>query len=88
MSDMKPEVERDRLLRRRAAADALTEAGYPISMTTLATMASRGTGGPQFRLFGRTPLYRWGDVLDWAKTRTSPSARSVAECEAARKAAA
>jgi len=87
MSDMKPEVERGRLLRRRAAADALTEAGYPISMTTLATMASRGTG-PQFRLFGRIPLYRWGDVLEWAETRTSPSARSVAECEAARTAAA
>ena len=32
---------------------------------TLATKASRG-GGPPYRLFGRKPLYRWGDGLDWA----------------------
>ena len=50
------------LLRRRPSADGLTEAGYPISEKTLATMASRG-GGPPFHLFGRYSLYWWGDLI-------------------------
>jgi hypothetical protein len=28
--------------------------------------ATRG-GGPRYRLFGRKPLYRWGDALEWAR---------------------
>ena len=41
------------LLTRDAVATALTDAGFPISGTTLATKATRG-GGPPFR-FLRAP---------------------------------
>jgi hypothetical protein len=45
----------DTLLRRRQAAIALTEHGYPTAPATLATKASRGSG-PPYRLYGRVPL--------------------------------
>lgn len=66
------------VLDRRAAAAALTEAGFRIATSTLATLACRG-GGPPYRLFGRKPLYRWGDTLEWAVNRTSAPASSSAE---------
>lgn len=68
----------DVLLRRRQTADALTEAGYPTASSTLSTKATRG-GGPPYRLFGRVPLYRWGDALAWAEGRMSPPRRSTSE---------
>jgi hypothetical protein len=70
----------DALLRRRATAEALTEVGFPTSEKTLATKATRG-GGPPFRSFGRVPLYRWGDALDWAEGRLSPPRRSTSEAD-------
>jgi hypothetical protein len=69
------------LLRRGDAANALREAGYPIARATLATLASRG-GGPSFRRFGRVPLYRWRDLLDWARSRLSAPMRSTSEGDA------
>ena len=60
----------DALLRRAATAEALTEAGYPTSAATLATMVVRG-GGPVYRCYGRIPLYRWSDALAWAQNRMS-----------------
>jgi hypothetical protein len=72
----------DSKLTRKATAEALTEAGYPIAEPTLATMATRG-GGPLYQLFGRKPLYRWGDALDWAKGRLSKPIRSTSELEVA-----
>jgi hypothetical protein len=71
----------DALLMRAPAAEALSEAGYPIARATLATRASRG-GGPPFRRFGRVPLYRWGDLLDWAQSRLSAPMRSTSEADA------
>lgn len=68
----------DALLRRKATAEALTAVGYPISDKTLATKATRG-GGPPYRLFGRIPLYRWGDALAWAEGMTSAPRRSTSE---------
>jgi hypothetical protein len=66
----------DTLLRRAAVATELTDAGYPTAPATLATKASRG-GGPPYRLYGRVPLYRWGDALAWAEDRcTAPRASS------------
>lgn len=70
----------DRLLPRAPAAEALTEAGYPTARTTLATLATRG-GGPVFRKFGRVPLYRWGDLLDWAESRMSKPMRSTSQAD-------
>jgi hypothetical protein len=51
-------------------------------LATLATMASRG-GGPPYRLFGRVPLYRWGDVLVWAEARLTAPRCSTTRGDAA-----
>ncbi len=74
MTDIGP----DTFLRRDQAAKALTAAGYPVSPATLATKACRGAG-PPFRLFGRVPLYRWGDLLEWAESKLSPPVSSTSE---------
>jgi hypothetical protein len=71
----------DAMLTRRHAAAALTAAGYPVAPATLATRASRG-GGPPYQRFGRVPLYRWGDCLDWAHSRLSAPVRSTSEADA------
>jgi hypothetical protein len=68
----------DALLRRKATAEALTAKGYPTSDKTLSTKATRG-GGPTYRLFGRIPLYRWGDALAWAESRMSSPRCSTSE---------
>ncbi len=70
----------DTMLRRRQTAAALSEAGYPVAETTLATKAARG-GGPPYRSFGRIPLYRWGDALAWAEGRLSLPRRNTSEAE-------
>jgi hypothetical protein len=70
------------ILTRDRFVAALNEAGFPITVSTLATKATRG-GGPPFQLFGRKPLYQWGAGLDWAKGRLSKPVRSTSELEAA-----
>jgi hypothetical protein len=75
-------VDPETLLGRAAAAEALTAAGYPVASASLATLACRG-GGPRFQRFGRVPLYRWGDLLDWARSRLSPPMRTTSEADAA-----
>ena len=75
------QINLDALLRRAPAAAALTKAGFPIAKATLATKVCRG-GGPRFRKFGQTVLYRWGDLLEWAEARTSPTRCSTAEADA------
>jgi hypothetical protein len=72
----------DALLGRKETAAALTEAGYKVSAATLTTKASRG-GGPPYQLFGPRALYRWGDSLEWARSRLSAPRRSAAEHAAA-----
>jgi hypothetical protein len=71
----------NKLMRRKAIADALSEHGFPIKAATLATMASRG-GGPPYRLFGRVPLYCLGDALEWAESKLSAPRRSTSEADA------
>jgi hypothetical protein len=68
----------DTLLTRANLAEALKKAGYPVSPATLATKATRG-GGPPFRRFGRIPLYRWQDALEWASSRLSPLMSNTSE---------
>lgn len=70
----------DALLTRKAVADALTAAGYPVSDRTLATKATRG-GGPPYRLFSARALYRWGDALAWAQGCTTAPRRSTSEAD-------
>jgi hypothetical protein len=67
-----PEIDPDKWLRRRATAEALQARGFPVAEKSLATRATRG-GGPPFKRFGRIPLYRWGDSLDWANTKLTSS---------------
>jgi hypothetical protein len=69
-------------LGRREGAGALTEAGYTTAPATLATLASRG-GGPIYRLYGSRAVYRWGDLLDWARSRLSAPMRSTSKADAA-----
>jgi hypothetical protein len=79
MASLIPE-DPDTLLRRRPTADALTAKGFKTSPKTLATKATRG-GGPPYRHYGRTPLYRWGDALEWAQSRLSEIRSSTSEAE-------
>ena len=71
------------LLRRVAVAAALNAAGFPIATATLATKATRG-GGPQYRLFGRVPLYRWADALAWAEAKLTAPQTSTSAGDAAK----
>jgi hypothetical protein len=71
------------MLRRIPLAEALTAAGFPVTAATLATKASRG-GGPPYRSFGRTPLYRWADALAWAEGRLSAPRCTTSEVDAQR----
>jgi len=68
------------LLRRKSLAETLTAKGFPCSDKTLATKATRG-GGPPYRLFGRIPLYHWGEALAWAESRLSAPRRSTSEAD-------
>jgi len=72
----------DTLLTRDQTAVALTQAGFPVRSATLATKACRG-GGPDFKLFGTRPLYRWGDALAWAQAKLTAPRRKADQCEAA-----
>jgi hypothetical protein len=72
--------DHDTLLTRDKTAAALTEKGFPTSPTTLATKATRG-GGPPFRLYGRIPLYRWGDSIAWARGRLTKPICTTSELE-------
>jgi hypothetical protein len=80
MAQMVPE-NYDAYLTRKQTAAALKNAGFPIEAATLATKASRG-GGPIYKLFGKRPLYRWGDALGWAQQRLSSPRRSTSEGDA------
>ncbi|PSC02691.1 hypothetical protein SLNSH_22790 [Alsobacter soli] len=58
-------------LRRDRAAKYLQERyGIGTSANSLAVMAHKGTG-PQFRLFGRFPIYHPADLDAWAESRVS-----------------
>jgi len=83
---MAPNVTPDTLFRRRTLAEALTEAGYPVTESTLCTKATRG-GGPPFRSFGRIPLYRWGDAVAWAEGKMSAPRGSTSAADAEQHAA-
>jgi hypothetical protein len=65
-------------LSRRRTAEALTEAGFPVKATTLATKATRG-GGPPYSKFGLRVLYRWDDALAWANGRLTVPSCSTSE---------
>ena len=72
----------DSRLRRCEAADALTQAGFPITPGTLANLACQG-GGPPFSKWGKIPIYIWGITLAWAKARATPMLANTAAHRAA-----
>lgn len=57
-------------LSRVEAVAALRALGFPATVRTLATLASRGQG-PIYRRFGARVLYRHADLLAWAEGRLS-----------------
>lgn len=65
-------------LSRADTAKALTAAGFPISTSTLATMACRG-GGPAYTIFNGRAIYTFGDALSWAESRTSAPMKTASE---------
>ncbi|WP_459858575.1 helix-turn-helix transcriptional regulator [Dongia sp. agr-C8] len=65
-------------LRRAQAAEFLTRNGWPISESTLACYAVKGTG-PAYRKWSRIPLYSPEDLLRWAEGRASKPVRSSSE---------
>jgi hypothetical protein len=70
--------ELERHLDRKQAAEFLTSHGFKTAAATLAKLACIG-GGPEFRSFGRKPLYRAAELLSWAQSRTSGPRRSTSE---------
>jgi hypothetical protein len=72
------EIDLECRLSRKHAAAALTAKGFPTAEATLATIASRG-GGPPFSKFGTRVVYRWGDLLSWAKGRLTGPINSTSE---------
>jgi hypothetical protein len=68
----------DRFLRRDEVARRLSEAGFPVAKSTLECMAVRG-GGPPFRKFGRIPLYKLSEALEWAHARMGEAVQNSSE---------
>jgi len=56
-------------LTRRQLVNRLGDLGFPCSVSTLETYATRG-GGPRFYKVGRRVLYREADVRRWIEGRT------------------
>ena len=73
-----PDIDHVRRLSRKEAADFLTNLGYKTAPATLAKLASIG-GGPVFESFGRKPLYKPADLLNWAQARSSGPRQSTSD---------
>jgi hypothetical protein len=71
MSDVK-EYQPDDKLRRIEAALALSALGFPVTYNTL-TQAAVERRGPPYTKFGKYTLYRWGDLIAWAKSEMRPA---------------
>lgn len=80
-------MDDDKRLGRAAAAEFLTENGYPVTKATLAKYAVIG-GGPAFSKFGQRVSYREADLLAWGRAKMSAPVHSTSELRAANHAAA
>lgn len=65
-------------LTRRQTAEALKKVGWPVTRSTLNTLATRGEG-PLFDRFGQYAVYEWADALSWAQARAKGKRRSSSE---------
>jgi hypothetical protein len=68
----------DRRFDTKQAAAFLTDRGFKTAPATLTKLRCVG-GGPQFEHFGRRPLYREAELLNWALARTQGPIRSTSE---------
>jgi hypothetical protein len=76
---MNLEAHAGRLLRRKEAARYISEKrGLPVAPQTLAKLAVIG-GGPNFRKFGRYPVYSIADLDAWAESKLGPLQRSTSD---------
>jgi hypothetical protein len=57
------------LLSRKEAAAALSDLGYPTSYGTLSQAAHNGSG-PPYEVYMRRTLYRYGELIAWARQRS------------------
>jgi len=71
-------VDPKTFLTRFQVAEALEACGIPLSYDTLATKATRG-GGPPFRIFGKSAVYQWADVVAWVIETMGEPARTTSE---------
>lgn len=71
-------VSAERPLRRKAAAQFLTDQGYPTASSYLDKLACVG-GGPEFFYWGRYPMYMPPKLLEWAKSRCTGPRRSTSD---------
>jgi hypothetical protein len=67
----------DTLFTRPQLSEMAKRANIPVAESSLASMASRGTG-PTFTKYGSRALYRWGDFVEWVAGK-STVARSTSE---------
>jgi hypothetical protein len=65
-------------LTRYQLAETLEQCGISVSYDTLATKATRG-GGPPFRIFGKSAVYQWADVVAWVLETMGEPARTTSE---------
>lgn len=59
----------DSWLTRQEASAALKTRGYDVAAATLASLATKGRG-PKYRLFMGVAKSRWGDLIEWAESRS------------------
>jgi hypothetical protein len=71
-------VDPKTFLTRFQVSEALEACGIPLSYDTLATKATRG-GGPPFRIFGKSAVYQWCDVVAWVLETMGEPARTTSE---------
>jgi hypothetical protein len=69
----------EKLLMRRQLAEFLTQAGFPLSYSTLEKYCSPAinTGPPIDGYWGRCPMYRPDLALAWAQARLRPAPSSA-----------
>jgi hypothetical protein len=72
------DLSAERQLRRKAAAQFLTDQGYPTASSYLDKLACVG-GGPEFFYWGRYPMYLPSKLLEWAKSRCTGPRRSTSD---------
>jgi hypothetical protein len=72
----------NRLRRKEAAEYIQKKTGGPMSDKTLAKLACVG-GGPEFRKWGRVPLYEIAALDAWCDAKLSKPVRSTSELGAA-----